>query len=518
MVYGVQDPQAMYNKYGINGFYNQYGLYNNNQSPSVFGYGYNQGNADDGKISFGEKVGSFFKGIGKSIVNGVKSIFTPKGLLTTALTIGACMIPGVGPLIGMGLAVVGVAKGAVSVAKGAAAAASAQTDEQAKQAWENIGGGTFTTAMSVVGVKGAAKAIGNMNKAACGSTLKDAASLTDKLSGTWKNATNTFKNSKLGTSVTNVGRAFKDGSGMDKVKNAWEAGKTEVKTAWEKHKVTSSANKAARNAANDATKTNNAIARNNETIRSLKEQINNCDDAAQIEKFQQQIDDLTQQNTKLAASADDIADRMQSVESIKATKEKFKNSYEQQADGSYKLKDTAKDSGYSETLTAEQYTQQLKNADDLIAKAKPTSGSSIQNAQKNVTNAEKAIDDLNAEYASGKTELTGQQYSDRLKALEKNLETARADLSAAKTNYANAQQAVQERAKITNQYNKDLKDAQELLKTAKKNPNATKRAELIKEANKKIEDNLQISVDARADVGARMNRLELTKNRVENSM
>jgi len=34
----------------------------------------------------------------------------------------------------------------------------------------------------------------------------------------------------------------------------------------------------------------------------------------------------------------------------------------------------------------------------------------------------------------------------------------------------------------------------------------------------KIENNLQISVDARADVGARMNRLELTQNRVENSL
>jgi len=39
----------------------------------------------------------------------------------------------------------------------------------------------------------------------------------------------------------------------------------------------------------------------------------------------------------------------------------------------------------------------------------------------------------------------------------------------------------------------------------------------IIDAKAKIENNLQISVDARADVGARMNRLTLTKNRVENS-
>jgi len=42
-------------------------------------------------------------------------------------------------------------------------------------------------------------------------------------------------------------------------------------------------------------------------------------------------------------------------------------------------------------------------------------------------------------------------------------------------------------------------------------------ANAIIAAGTKINQNLQISVDARADVGARMNRLELTKNRVENS-
>lgn len=40
----------------------------------------------------------------------------------------------------------------------------------------------------------------------------------------------------------------------------------------------------------------------------------------------------------------------------------------------------------------------------------------------------------------------------------------------------------------------------------------------IIDAGRKISTSLQLSVDARADVGARMNRLELTKNRVENSV
>ncbi len=244
MVYGVQDPNAMYNKYGINGFYNQYGLYNNNQSPSIFGNGYNQGNGDDGKISFGEKVGSFFKGIGKSIVNGVKSIFTPKGLLKTALTVGACMIPGIGPVIGMGLAVAGVAKGATTVLKGAAQASAATTDAEAKAAWENIGGGAFTTAASVAGVKGAAKAIKNVNTSAGATPLqsvKDATGLYNKAKVAYGNAKTTLKNAKtkfdgtgLGKSVTRVKDAYKSGDKLTtKLGNVKEQLKTEANTGYE---------------------------------------------------------------------------------------------------------------------------------------------------------------------------------------------------------------------------------------------------------------------------------------------
>lgn len=42
-------------------------------------------------------------------------------------------------------------------------------------------------------------------------------------------------------------------------------------------------------------------------------------------------------------------------------------------------------------------------------------------------------------------------------------------------------------------------------------------SDAMRDASKLIFQNLQISVDARADVGARMNRLELTKNRVESN-
>ena len=40
----------------------------------------------------------------------------------------------------------------------------------------------------------------------------------------------------------------------------------------------------------------------------------------------------------------------------------------------------------------------------------------------------------------------------------------------------------------------------------------------IRKAGTAIEDDLQICLDSLADIGAKMNRLELTKNRVENSL
>ena len=110
--------------------------------------------ADDGKIGFFSKVGSFFKGIGKTVKNAVKNLFTPKGFLKTALAVGLCCIPGIGPVIGMGMLAYGAVKGVKTVAQGAVAAHNATSDAEAKAAWENIGSGTFQVAASVAPMKG----------------------------------------------------------------------------------------------------------------------------------------------------------------------------------------------------------------------------------------------------------------------------------------------------------------------------------------------------------------------------
>ncbi len=446
MVYGVQNPQELYNQYGINGFYNQYGL-NNNASPSVFGYGYNQ-NTDDGKISFGEKVGSFFKGIGKSVVNGVKSLLTPKGLLKTAAVVGACMIPGVGPLIGAGLAAFGVAKGASTVVKGAAQAANATTDAEAKAAWENIGGGAFTTAASAVGLKGAAKAIGNMNKAAGTASLKDM-SVLDKAKTTWTNAKDTFANSKLGGSVTKVTNAYKEGgakfteklgSAKDQVVKEAKAGYSSVKTKYAETKTAS-------NAAKDAQKDITTKQNNQAELKNVSDKL------------------------------DDYKDAVKNDDGIVTS---YKNSK-------------------GETITTAERNELMTQQSKLQAeiKSNPTANS-VQKAQDNAFSAAKKRDSFKNEYKTsevkikdgvegyyskdGKAFISKENYTKQLETLQKNTTKAANNLKEAKASYSEATKATEAKAaadktletelasakKIT-----DLKARGEAIKQAKTNYNNT---------------------------------------------
>ncbi len=426
MVYGVQDPQAMYNKYGVNGFYNQYGLYNN-QSPSIFGNGYGQANGDDGKISFGEKVGSFFKGIGKSIVNGVKSICTPKGLFKAALTIGACMIPGIGPVIGMGLAVAGVAKGATTVLKGAAQASAATTDAEAKAAWENIGGGAFTTAASAVGVKGAAKAIGNMNKAAAATGGVDVSKATGfaKATGTLKNAKTTFSNSSLGKSVTNVTTAFKNGDKITgKLKDAGSAAYKEAKTGYttlkDKYTASKTATKAAKDAADDI---------------KLEET-----NKAELSKVSDKLDDY-----KEAVKNDDGI-----VTSYKNSK--------------------------GETITAAEHNDLLAQQAKLktssptaksvgTAKDKAFESAKARNNFKNEYNTTKEVtQDGVVGYTSkdGKSFISKEAYAKQSETLAKNAKLAKENYDAAKTGYAEAKSATVAKQNADNALKTNLESAKKI--------------------------------------------------------
>ena len=115
--------------------------------------------ADDGKLSFGETVGNFFKGL----VSPVTSLFeSPGNFIKGVAIMGGCALLCVAtggaaaPLLVAG----GCALGGFQAVKGVIGAANAKTEEEARQAWQSIGAGTGAIAMSVAGAKSAAKAGG----------------------------------------------------------------------------------------------------------------------------------------------------------------------------------------------------------------------------------------------------------------------------------------------------------------------------------------------------------------------
>lgn len=127
---------------------------------------------DDGKIGFFSALGNAVQGIGKTIVNGVKGMFTNKEgkfslgkTLLSAAGIALCVAV---PAVGVAACAVGGVMGAVQVGKGIGNAVTAKTDAEAKQAWEDIGGGTFTVAASVVGAKAGVKAVKSTSTATNG--------------------------------------------------------------------------------------------------------------------------------------------------------------------------------------------------------------------------------------------------------------------------------------------------------------------------------------------------------------
>lgn len=150
---------------------------------------------DDGKIGFFEGLKETVSGAVKGVVNGIKGCFTDENgkfslgkTLKTAATIGACFIPGVGPVIAGGLCAYGAVKGVAGVANGISAAANATTDAEKRAAFQSIGANGVATAASVAGLKGSVSAIAK-NAGAISST--GAPSIT---AGTGKGVLGTAKN------------------------------------------------------------------------------------------------------------------------------------------------------------------------------------------------------------------------------------------------------------------------------------------------------------------------------------
>ena len=203
---------------------NYYGRYENNQSifrlvnkdrTDVFCKSDNStktdcsDGSDDGKISFGEKLKSFAKGIVSPITSMFKS---PKNFIKGALMIAGCaaLCVATGGAATPFLVAGGVAMGGFQVVKGAVKAHNAKTDGEAKAAWEEIGGGTATVALSVAGAKAAAKSaaaagVKGFEGAQSMTALQATKACITNAGKSFSASVNTFKS---GQAFTNLSNAF----------------------------------------------------------------------------------------------------------------------------------------------------------------------------------------------------------------------------------------------------------------------------------------------------------------------
>ncbi len=196
---------------------------------------------DDGKISFGTAAVNLLKGVGKTVVNGVKGMFTDSegnfSIGKTILSVGTIAACVACPAVGAVLGAVGVVAGGIQLGKGVYNAVTADTDEEAKEAWQNIGGGTFTAVLSAVGTKASLSAMKSASTAGLngGSAMDEATTASGKISGFFKDAASSTKNN-----VSSIASKVKTA-----VKSADDSSNTTAKTAFENADDAASAQKAA---------------------------------------------------------------------------------------------------------------------------------------------------------------------------------------------------------------------------------------------------------------------------------
>lgn len=112
---------------------------------------------DDGKISLKEKVKNF----GKGLVAPIKTMFSsPKNMAITAASVigGAALIAATGGAAAPVMVAAGLIGGGVQIGKGIYKQVNAKTDNEAKQAWQEMGSGTFTVGVSAASAKSSLKA------------------------------------------------------------------------------------------------------------------------------------------------------------------------------------------------------------------------------------------------------------------------------------------------------------------------------------------------------------------------
>ncbi len=160
---------------------------NNNQS-------FTKVDADDGKISFKEKTKNFAKGL----IAPIKTMFsTPKNIALTAVSALACaaIIGVTGGAAAPVFVAAGLIGGGAQIIKGIQKQSKATTDAQAKEAWQDMGSGTFTVGVSALSAKTALKGSGTDVKGM--STIKASGKC---IADVPKNISTSFKTAKINIS------------------------------------------------------------------------------------------------------------------------------------------------------------------------------------------------------------------------------------------------------------------------------------------------------------------------------
>ncbi len=197
---------------------------------------------DDGKISFGDKVKNFAKGL----VSPITALFSsPKNFLIGAgmIAAGAALTIATGGAIAPLFVALGVTGGAIQLGTSIYKTSKATTDDEARQAYQGIGAGTSAVGMSVLGSKAALKGAGVDTKGmgflrATVECFKQVPSSVSKSVGAFTsgqaltNIKNVFKPKKSANSETNT-ESKTETSSEPKTENNTEAKpepKTESKT------------------------------------------------------------------------------------------------------------------------------------------------------------------------------------------------------------------------------------------------------------------------------------------------
>lgn len=183
---------------------------------------------DDGHISFGKKLLNIGKGIGnmfKGMFFDEKGFSISRTIKTVAITAGAVALTvATGGAAAPFLITAGVAMGGIQVGKGIYHSCKAKTDAEEERAWQEIGAGGATIALSAAGAKGAMKAAGG--------TVSEGNAITSAVKATGE----CFKYS--GEAVLNAAKAPKSTFAPLLEAETWAAAGSKLKTAWTKNTST----------------------------------------------------------------------------------------------------------------------------------------------------------------------------------------------------------------------------------------------------------------------------------------